>query len=123
MQVLRDTRALVFQRALFFDTLQTEMKLSFLGNVDGDNDGCGCGDNGEGDEPPCLPKMTRDDQAKSRLAIAPNAIAVASGDVKTIIASRKIAIKGAAPRSRFHPVGVEAFKTITETNQLRRVEA
>src|SRR6267142_4932327 len=118
MQIFGDSCAFIFQGALLLQALETAVKLPFLRNMDSDNDTARGADDSQSDKPPCLPKMARNHQAQARLALTPNAIVVARCDVKSITARRQITIKGTSPCSCLHPVGLQAFESVAEANQL-----
>src|SRR5207248_10656127 len=60
---------------------------------------------------------------QARLAFTPNAVVVASGNMKSVAPWRKITIKCTAPRFRLNPLGFNAFESVAEANQLGRLEA
>src|SRR4029077_17534837 len=124
MQVFSDARALSLKSALLLETLEAAVKLPLPGDMYNGNHRSGGADNGDRDKPPCLPKITRNHQAQARLALTPNAVFVAGCDLKTITTGWKITVKSAPLWcSCFDPVGVEAFKSMAEADQLGRIEA
>src|ERR1051326_6736412 len=122
MKVLGDASAFALQGLLLFEMLKLAFVFALFDEPSHAGDNCDQADDHEREDPPRLPELAHQDETQVCLGGVPNAVAVAGGDLKSIIAGRNVSVRHRSPGAGVDPLRVQAFETVAETNALRRSE-